>query len=104
MVGAKLSGALVPPPPPPQAERSKTLKKNKRLKLIHDEEAQNNYKEMIASQIIQQDSILTSKSPNIVLIVLESFTSAIIEELGGKKGVTPNFHSLSEEGVMLGAL
>jgi len=78
----------------------KKLKKNKRLKVISDDEAQVRYKEMIASNLASQDTILKSKSPNIVLIVLESFTSAIIEELGGKKGVTPNFHALSEEGVM----
>ena len=78
----------------------KKLKKNKRLKVISDDEAQVRYKEMIASNLASQDTILKSKSPNIVLIVLESFTSAIIEELGGKKGVTPNFHTLSEEGIM----
>ena len=78
----------------------KKLKKNKRLKVISDDEAQVRYKEMIAYNLASQDTILKSKSPNIVLIVLESFTSAIIEELGGKKGVTPNFHALSEEGVM----
>jgi len=78
----------------------KKLKKNKRLKVISDDEAQVRYKEMLASNLASQDTILKSKSPNIVLIVLESFTSAIIEELGGKKGVTPNFHALSEEGVM----
>jgi len=78
----------------------KKLKKNKRLKVISDDEAQVRYKEMIASNLTSQDTILKSKSPNIVLIVLESFTSAIIEELGGKKGVTPNFHALSEEGIV----
>ena len=78
----------------------KKLNKTKRLKLITDDEVQLRFKDMIASQIVDQDTLLTSKSPNIILIVLESFTSAIIEELGGKKGVTPNFHSLSNEGIM----
>ncbi|RZT93335.1 phosphoglycerol transferase MdoB-like AlkP superfamily enzyme [Ancylomarina subtilis] len=78
----------------------KKLKKNKRIKLLSDEEAQTRYAKMIESKIIDQDSVLKSKSPNIILIVLESFTSAIIEELGGKKGVTPNFHRLSDEGIM----
>ncbi|MCZ4694239.1 hypothetical protein DWB61_04965 [Ancylomarina euxinus] len=78
----------------------KKLKKNKRLKLIPDDEAKIRFQDMIASQAIDQNTILTSQSPNIILIVLESFTSAIIEELGGKKGVTPNFHTLSDEGIM----
>ena len=55
---------------------------------------------MLETQNIDQDSFLTSKSPNVIFIVLESFTSAIIEELGGKKGVTPNFRALSNEGIM----
>ena len=78
----------------------KKLNKNKRIKLISDEEAQSRFKEMLATQNIDQDSLLTSKSPNIVLIVLESFTSALIEELGGEKGVTPNFKTLSDEGIL----
>ncbi|MGZ2371106.1 LTA synthase family protein [Ancylomarina sp. YFZ004] len=78
----------------------KKLNKNKRLKLIPDEEAKIRFQDMIASQTIDQDTILTRQTPNIVLIVLESFTSAIIEELGGKKGVTPNFRALSEEGIL----
>lgn len=78
----------------------KKLNKNKRLKLITDDEAKIRFQDMMASQTINQDTILTSQSPNIILIVLESFTSAIIEELGGKKGVTPNFHALSDEGIM----
>lgn len=78
----------------------KKLNKTKRLKLITDDEAQLRFQDMIDSKIIDQDTLLTRKSPNIVLIVLESFTSAIIEELGGEKGVTPNFRSLAEEGIM----
>lgn len=78
----------------------KKLNKNKRLRLITDDEVQIRFKAMIETQNINQDSLLTSKNPNIVIIVLESFTSAIIEELGGRKGVTPNFHTLSDEGVM----
>lgn len=78
----------------------KKLNKNNRLKLIPDEEAKIRFQDMIASQTIDQDTLLTSKSPNVIIIVLESFTSTIIEELGGKKGVTPNIHALSDEGIM----
>jgi len=44
--------------------------------------------------------LLTSKRPNIILIALESFTSNIIEPLGGKGGVTPNFNRLVHEGIL----
>lgn len=44
--------------------------------------------------------ILKSDRPNIVLIILESFTAELIESLGGEKGVTPNMEKLIEEGVL----
>lgn len=44
--------------------------------------------------------ILTSTRPNVVLIVVESFTSALIESLGGEKGVASNMNALSKEGVL----
>jgi len=78
----------------------KKLKKNKRLKLLSDDEVQIRYQKMIESELINQDTVLKNTSPNIILIVMESFTSAIIEELGGEAGVTPNFRSLSEEGIL----
>ncbi|HEX3008750.1 MAG TPA: sulfatase-like hydrolase/transferase, partial [Bacteroidales bacterium] len=43
--------------------------------------------------------IITSSKPNIILIMLESFTANVIEPLGGLKGVTPNLNALSNEGV-----
>jgi phosphoglycerol transferase MdoB-like AlkP superfamily enzyme len=42
---------------------------------------------------------LKTPRPNVVLILLESFTANIIEPLGGEKGITPNFNALSKEGI-----
>ncbi|MRT93056.1 LTA synthase family protein [Ancylomarina sp. 16SWW S1-10-2] len=78
----------------------KKLNKTKRIKLISDDEVQSRFKELLAANNVDQDSLLTSKSPNIVLIVLESFTASIIEDLGGEKGITPNLQSLSNEGIL----
>ncbi|MCB8964093.1 MAG: sulfatase-like hydrolase/transferase [Bacteroidales bacterium] len=44
--------------------------------------------------------VLNTTRPNIVLIMLESFSSNLIETLGGKAGVTPNFNALSEQGLL----
>ncbi|MFM7078430.1 MAG: LTA synthase family protein, partial [Bacteroidota bacterium] len=41
-----------------------------------------------------------TQNVNVVLILLESWTSDIIEPLGGETGVTPFFSSLSEEGLL----
>ncbi len=38
--------------------------------------------------------------PNIVIIVLESWTADIINALGGEKNVTPHFDELSKEGLL----
>ena len=42
----------------------------------------------------------TSQKPNVVILLLESWTADIIEPLGGEKGVTPFFTKLSEQGML----
>ncbi len=46
------------------------------------------------------EKITNSKNPNIIIIILESFSSKIIEPLGGKRGVTPNLNKLCNEGIL----
>ncbi|MBK5278150.1 MAG: sulfatase-like hydrolase/transferase [Bacteroidia bacterium] len=46
------------------------------------------------------NSFLSTPKPNIILIVLESFTSKIIKPLGGLDNITPNFNKLTHEGVL----
>ncbi|MDR0725942.1 MAG: sulfatase-like hydrolase/transferase [Prevotellaceae bacterium] len=43
--------------------------------------------------------LLKTERPNIVIILLESFSGNFIEPLGGEPGVTPNINRLSEEGI-----
>lgn len=45
-------------------------------------------------------SLLSTKHPNILLILMESFSANAIESLGGEAGVTPNLNKLSKEGVL----
>ena len=44
-------------------------------------------------------SLLNTRRPNIVMIVLEGFSGTAIEPLGGEKGITPNLNSYFDEGV-----
>ncbi|MBJ6120001.1 sulfatase-like hydrolase/transferase [Pontibacter sp. BT310] len=37
--------------------------------------------------------------PNVLLIILESYTAKMVEHLGGEKGITPNLDRLAKEGV-----
>lgn len=46
------------------------------------------------------DTLVSNQRPNVLLIILEGMSGAVIEELGGKKGVTPNFSRLAKEGVL----
>ena len=45
-------------------------------------------------------SILKALRPNIVVLLLESFSADLIESLGGEPGITPFFHSLEKEGLL----
>jgi phosphoglycerol transferase MdoB-like AlkP superfamily enzyme len=44
--------------------------------------------------------VLSSERPNIVLIVMESFTAELVGSLGGEKGVSPNLDKLAEDGIL----
>lgn len=44
--------------------------------------------------------VLNTKRPNILILILESFTSNVIEAFGGEAGITPNLDSLAEESIM----
>jgi phosphoglycerol transferase MdoB-like AlkP superfamily enzyme len=46
------------------------------------------------------EPVLKSNKPNVVIILLESFTSKLIEPLGGVKGITPNFNRYANEGLL----
>ncbi|RZL45715.1 MAG: alkaline phosphatase family protein [Pedobacter sp.] len=45
-------------------------------------------------------SILTTSRPNIVIFILESFTSDLTKTLGNENGITPNFDSLINKGLL----
>lgn len=42
----------------------------------------------------------TVRDPNVLLIILEGFTSKIIEPLGGLPNITPQFNALTKEGIL----
>jgi len=45
-------------------------------------------------------NILNQSKPNVVLIVLESFTADLIESLGGEPGIAPGFEKLIQDGIL----
>ncbi len=46
------------------------------------------------------ERILTVARPNIVLIILESWTADVIASLGAEKGIAPYFDSMAEKGIL----
>lgn len=45
-------------------------------------------------------SILKIERPNIVIVLLESWSADLIESLGGEAGITPNFRELEKDGLL----
>jgi phosphoglycerol transferase MdoB-like AlkP superfamily enzyme len=45
-------------------------------------------------------SILNTTKPNIVLIIVESFTADVVESLGGEKGIDPEIEKLIAKGLL----
>ena len=45
-------------------------------------------------------SIIKIAKPNIVVILLESWSADLIESLGGEPGITPNFKNLEKDGLL----
>ncbi len=67
------------------------------------------YPETEAAKVVEQIyatpkdtciKILNNEHPNIVLVMLESWSATLIESLGGEPGITPQFHELEKEGVL----
>jgi len=49
-------------------------------------------------------SILKTKNPNIMVVLLESWSADLIESLGGDPSITPNFHELEKEGLLFNSI
>lgn len=47
----------------------------------------------------EKTELLSTARPNILIILLESFTANAVEAVGGEPGITPNLNRLSKEGI-----
>ncbi|HEY4651735.1 MAG TPA: sulfatase-like hydrolase/transferase, partial [Pontibacter sp.] len=52
----------------------------------------------VAPDSLQQQVVKPGK-PNVLFIILVSYTAKLVEHLGGEKGITPNLDKLAREGV-----
>ncbi len=72
---------------------------NKYFDVMDDNLAEKYVKDILLKQSKHTVDLLNISRPNIMLIIIESFTSKLVEPLGGKPGITPNFNKLIQEGV-----
>ncbi len=49
---------------------------------------------------VKSPSILSNKRPNIIFIIMESYTAKLVGCLGGEPGVTPNLDKIASEGLL----
>jgi phosphoglycerol transferase MdoB-like AlkP superfamily enzyme len=61
---------------------------------------QENVQEIYKSDPKEQEKILRYTRPNVVLVIMESYTSDVVETLGGEKGIAPHFSKMTQEGLL----
>lgn len=68
-------------------------------KYINEDEAKQ-IGELLLRKYTETEFVVKTPKPNVVIILLESFTSKFIEPLGGMAGVTPNINRYASEGLL----
>ena len=71
---------------------------NNPYQYLPEKEADQKVKDLYPSGS-QTTDILTTRRPNVVMVILESFTGNVVESLGGEKGVAPRLESLIKDGL-----
>jgi len=72
----------------------------KSYQYMEDKEANQVFDNLYKKEEGITNYLVKNQKTNVIIIILESFTSKIIEPLGGLKGITPNFTKLSKEGIL----
>ncbi|MCB9015412.1 MAG: sulfatase-like hydrolase/transferase [Lentimicrobiaceae bacterium] len=65
-----------------------------------DGEVKETINEIFKTPVDTTIRVLNTERPNIVLIIMESWSADLIESLGGEPGITPEFHKLENEGIL----
>lgn len=70
-------------------------------RFMEDAEAKQLFTELIDVRrpVADEDTLLRTERPNVILIVLESFSAKIVEQLGGVPNVAPTMNRLYNEGI-----
>jgi phosphoglycerol transferase MdoB-like AlkP superfamily enzyme len=66
---------------------------------MEPQEAAAKIKELYAAAGDSSEKILAVEKPNVLFIILESYTAKFVSSLGGEAGVTPNLDRIAAEGI-----
>ncbi|MBT6651053.1 MAG: sulfatase-like hydrolase/transferase, partial [Flavobacteriales bacterium] len=66
----------------------------------HPQEKVDQFMNSLKNESDSTTYVLSTKTPNIVFVLLESWSADNVESLGGLQGITPNFKSLEKEGLL----
>lgn len=80
-------------------ENLKNLDKNP-YTIFSDEDARRTVENIYSIEKDTTIKILMAERPNVVLLLLESWSADLIESLGGEPGITPEFRKLEKEGIL----
>lgn len=78
---------------------SKKTHKNPYL-YFDEKEASSTTRQLFSADSVNNSTILNTTKPNIVLIILESFTADLTKTLGNEVGITPTFDQLISDGLL----
>ncbi len=78
------------------------MNKFKKVVFFEDKKADKYFNSLYPDKksIHKNHFLLKNKKPNIVIIILESFTAKISSAFGGRNGISPNLNKLAHEGIM----
>ncbi len=75
------------------------LNKNETKQFMSQQEMNKEFNALYATSN-KFNSLINIDNPNIIILILESFSSRVIAPLGGIDNVTPNLNKLAQEGVL----
>ena len=79
---------------------SSRYKKSNNYKFYPEDQAEQTVKKILEVKKDSTIRIFKNEEPNIVILLMESWSADLIESLGGKPGITPEFAALEKDGLL----
>jgi phosphoglycerol transferase MdoB-like AlkP superfamily enzyme len=76
------------------------LNKGKTIDFMDQKQCDAIFQTMINNAADSTVQLINNQKPNILIIILESFSAKVVASVGGMPGVTPCFDSLAHEGIL----